>query len=370
MITKSEILEALKNVMDPEVHVSIVTMNMVRNVDISPNGHIAITVALTVPSCPLASTIQKDIQDIILALEDVRSVEVTLSSMSDEEKERMWENLQAKRGKGQPQLQRPGAWLARLPKKEITHIVAVISGKGGVGKSLVTALMATELKRQGFKVGILDADLTGPSMAKIFGLKGIGGVGADGVRPASSGLGVEVMSMNLLLKNPQEAVIWRGPIITNALRQLYMDVKWGALDFLLLDLPPGTSDVPLTIYQVFPIDGVVIVSSPQDLAGMIVMKAINMAKVMKIPLLGLVENMSYAVCPHCSERLEVFGPSKGEALAKAAGIPYLGALPLDPEISALCDEGKIEEYKSPVFAEMAKKVISTIPQAPRIITQQ
>ncbi len=218
-------------------------------------------------------------------------------------------------------------------------------------------MLATELKRRGYEVGVLDADLTGPSIAKVLGVsgkpyKGPGG----GIVPLRTKTGIKVMSINLVLDDPSMPVVWRGPIVNSVIRQLYWDVDWGDLHYLLVDLPPGTSDAPLTVFQSLPLDGVIVVSSPQELASMIVSKAVNMAKKMEIPILGLVENMSYLKCPDCGKRVDVFGEAKGEKLAVGLGLPFLGAVPLDPAVAQLSDQGRIEEYSSSIIANIADEL--------------
>ncbi|KJS81762.1 MAG: hypothetical protein JM58_16150 [Peptococcaceae bacterium BICA1-8] len=226
----------------------------------------------------------------------------------------------------------------------VKHVIAVMSGKGGVGKSTVTALLASSLKQKGFKVGILDADITGPSIPKLFGLKGMPQGSELGFLPVKSKSGIEIMSINLLLPHEDEPVIWRGPIISGVIKQFWEDVIWGDLDFLLVDLPPGTGDAPLTVLQSLPLDGVVVVTSPQDLANMVVRKAINMTKKMNIPILGLVENMSFIECPGCKEKLYPFGEGKTKEMAKEFNIPILGVLPLEASLSLKGDKGMIEDY--------------------------
>jgi len=226
----------------------------------------------------------------------------------------------------------------------VKHVIAVMSGKGGVGKSTVTALLASALKQKGYSVGILDADITGPSIPKLFGLKELP-QGTDlGLLPVKSKSGIEIMSINLLLPHEDEPVIWRGPIISGVIKQFWEDVIWGDLDYLLVDLPPGTGDAPLTVLQSLPLNGVVVVTSPQDLANMVVRKAINMAKKMNISILGLVENMSYIECPGCKEKLYPFGEGKTKEMAAEFNIPILGVLPLEPSLSLKSDKGLIEYY--------------------------
>lgn len=227
----------------------------------------------------------------------------------------------------------------------IKKIYAVMSGKGGVGKSSITSLIAISLKNQGYKVGILDADITGPSIPKVFGINNKrASSNGEGIIPVETSTGIKVISINLLLEDEERPVVWRGPIISGTVKQFYTEVNWGELDYLLIDMPPGTGDVPLTIMQSLPVDGLIIVSSPQDLVKLIVTKSINMAKSMDVPILGIVENMSYFVCPHCNEKLNVFGESKAEAISEEMGIPLIAKVPIDPDFVSLCDEGKIELY--------------------------
>ena len=226
----------------------------------------------------------------------------------------------------------------------IKHVLGVISGKGGVGKSLVTGILATELSRAGHKVGILDGDITGPSIPKMFGLSGVHANAMDElIIPCESAGGIKIMSTNLALENETDPVIWRGPILGNALQQFYEQTMWGELDYLLVDMPPGTGDVALTVFQSLPIEGVVIVSSPQDLVQMVVGKAVNMAAMMNIPVVGLVENMAYFKCPSCGERHEIFGPSRAAETCAAYGIDMLGQLPIDPKMAEACDKGIFEQ---------------------------
>ncbi len=236
---------------------------------------------------------------------------------------------------------------------KIRNIIAVMSGKGGVGKSLVTGLLAVALQRQGLKVGILDGDITGPSIAKEFGVRGMPSKSEGGITPLRSTGGLKVMSMNMFLPNSTDPVVWRGPMVSSAIKQFYSDVDWGTLDFLLVDLPPGTSDAPMTVMQSLPLDGVVIVSSPQMLATEIVMKCIKMVQQLKGKVVGVVENMSYLTMPDGS-RNELFGPSNGPELVVMTGSPLLAQIPIDPEIAMLCDAGKLEEYNSDTFDTLAE----------------
>jgi hydrogenase maturation protease len=234
-----------------------------------------------------------------------------------------------------------------------------MSGKGGVGKSLVASLAAIALKRQGYEVGILDADLTGPSIPKMFGILARPTGSETGILPVLSRSGIELMSINLLLPQEDDAVIWRGPLISNTIKQFWEDVLWGKLDYLVIDLPPGTADAPLTVMQSFPISGVIIVFTPQDLTTMIVRKAINMAQKMDKVVLGVVENMSYLYISEIDKRIELFGKSRGVEMAQAAGAPLLGQFPLDPELAKLCDQGNIERYDSEIMNSFGQ----SLPQA-------
>lgn len=230
-------------------------------------------------------------------------------------------------------------------KQNIKNIIAVMSGKGGVGKSSVTALLAVALRNKGFSVGIMDADVTGPSIPRLFGLKG-GQLqnGSRGIRPAKTKSEIEVISLNLLLPSEDEPVIWRGPVITGVINQFWTEVEWGDLDYLLVDLPPGTGDVPITVLQTLPLNGVIIVTTPQSLVSMIVTKAIKMAGKMDIPVIGIIDNYAYVECPDCKLKIKLFGNNNTEEMAGKLGIPLLGQLPLDPKFVEFCDQGQIEDY--------------------------
>lgn len=232
------------------------------------------------------------------------------------------------------------------PYGVLKNVVAVMSGKGGVGKSSITALLASALNKKGLKVGVLDADITGPSIPKVFGIKEKAQVIGDGILPPETPLGIKIMSINLILENEEDPVIWRGPLIAGTVKQFFEQVDWGDLDYLVVDLPPGTGDVPLTVMQSLPLNGLVVVSSPQELVALIVKKAINMAAKMSIPILGLIENMSYFECPDCKRKTELFGKSRAEAVASETGIQLLGRLPIVPELAQMSDEGKIEAFES------------------------
>jgi Mrp family chromosome partitioning ATPase len=244
---------------------------------------------------------------------------------------------------------------------KVDHIIAVMSGKGGVGKSLVTGLAGIVLKRSGFEVGILDADITGPSIPVMFGINKRPEVSKTGLLPVMSSSGIAIMSINLMLEREDDPVIWRGPLIGNTIKQFWEDVLWGKLDYLLIDLPPGTSDAPLTVMQSLPLFGIVIVFTPQELASMVVRKAINMTRdSMHIPILGVVENMSYLTIPGTEKVIEIFGKSRAEEMARVAGAPLLGRFPIDPELARICDDGEIESYNSDALNSFADSLIKII----------
>ncbi|MBP3877150.1 MAG: Mrp/NBP35 family ATP-binding protein [Lachnospiraceae bacterium] len=235
----------------------------------------------------------------------------------------------------------------------IGKVIGIVSGKGGVGKSMMTSILASAAVRAGKKAGILDADITGPSIPRMFGIDGIQVLGSDaGLIPASTSTGINVMSINLLLENSGDPVIWRGPVIAGAVKQFWTDVVWGDLDYLFVDMPPGTGDVPLTVFQSLPVDGIIIVTSPQELVSMIVGKAVKMAKQMNIPVLGLVENMSYITCPDCGRKIHLFGESGASAAASEWGIEKTAVLPVMPELASLCDQGRIEDVPEEITDEI------------------
>jgi ATP-binding protein involved in chromosome partitioning len=246
----------------------------------------------------------------------------------------------------------PRGMLQRMEKGGLSHVIAVGSGKGGVGKSSVATLLALELRRRGRTVGILDADITGPSVPKLLGMTGPLVDRGEGIEPATSRTGIPVVSSQFMVEDEKTPVIWRGPLVTRLITQFYGSVQWGKLDYLFIDMPPGTSDVPLTVFQTIPIDGMVFVLTPQDLAALIVKKAMNMARDLHVPLLGLVENMAWVACPHCGERIELFGPSRVQGIAEEYGVPVLGRLPVAPPVSALGDAGRLEEHTSPEVSEL------------------
>ena len=248
---------------------------------------------------------------------------------------------------------------------KVGRVIAVASGKGGVGKSFVTTMLAVAAMREGLKVGILDADITGPSIPKAFGLDGGTFQSQDGIEPRVSNGGIRVMSLNMLVADPSDPVVWRGPVIAGAVKQFWTDVHWGELDVMFVDMPPGTGDVPLTVFQSLPVDGVVVVSSPQELVEMIVSKAVKMAGMLKKPVLGLVENMSHVKCPDCGKVLELFGPSRIDAMAERFAIPATLRLPVDPSFAASIDAGAAELLDVPGAADFFRRISSAAKEGDR-----
>lgn len=239
----------------------------------------------------------------------------------------------------------------------VGKLIGVVSGKGGVGKSMVSSLLATELRRRELSVGILDADITGPSIPKAFGLRGnCEAAPLGGIMPMTTKTGIEVISLNLLLEDASAPVVWRGPVIAGTVKQFWTDAVWGSLDYMVVDCPPGTGDVPLTVFQSLPLDGIIIVTSPQELVSMIVGKAVRMAQLMNIPIIGVVENMSYVKCPDCGKELHIFGESHVEEVAKEYDIPVLAKMPIDPALANLCDKGAIELFEGDAIAPVADAV--------------
>jgi Mrp family chromosome partitioning ATPase len=353
MVDKSQVIEALRQVDDPELGQSIVELGMVHDVAVD-DGAVSFTLALTTLACPLRENIVADAKQALLALDGVGDVQVELREMTPQEKEAIWPD--------QPKHQQQQQAGVAKHLNHVKHVVAVMSGKGGVGKSSVAALLAVALRRQGKRVGVLDADITGPSIPKMFGLHDPPPMGPVGIIPAETEEGIHVMSINLLLPDEDEAVIWRGPLISGAIKQFWGDVVWGDLDYLIVDLPPGTSDASLTVMQSMPLNAVVLVTSPQDLAGMVVRKAARMAEHLNVDIAGVVENMSYATCPHCGEQIEVFGPSQSQETTERLDVPFLGRLPLDPELARRCDAGEIERYGAEAFEPIAEKVVKHVPE--------
>ncbi|MGN0642641.1 MAG: P-loop NTPase [Huintestinicola sp.] len=251
----------------------------------------------------------------------------------------------------------PESFIEKLHKKSsVKKVIGIVSGKGGVGKSLVTGLMASAFARKCCHTAILDADITGPSIPKMFGLSGRAMAAEDGLIPMRTRFGIDIMSINLLLENPTDPVIWRGPVIAGVVKQFWTDVIWDDVDYMFVDMPPGTGDVPLTVFQSIPLDGIIIVTSPQDLVSMIVSKAVGMAEMMNIPIVGIVENMSYAECPDCGKKIKLYGESHIDAIAADNGLKVLGRLPVSPKIAECCDMGVVEEIEGDWLADAVAAV--------------
>jgi len=321
--------EALKKVLVPGTMRSLVQMNLVRSAEVK-DGKAKINLA----SAAIPEQQHSWLKDkVAAAVSEVSGVEeVTVDLVEAKPKE----------------------------LNQIEKIIAVMSGKGGVGKSLVAGLLATAFAREGKAVGVLDADITGSSIPKMFGLNARPSGSETGILPVLSRSGIEIMSMNLLLPSEEEAVIWRGPLLSKAITQFWEEVLWGKLDYLVIDLPPGTGDAPLTVMQSIPISGVIDVFTPQELTEMVVMKAVKMAQKLNVRVLGVVENMSYLALPETGKKMEIFGRSKGEEMAKASGAPLLGKLPIDPELARLCDEGEIERYSSDAVSEFFTNMVAVL----------
>jgi Mrp family chromosome partitioning ATPase len=349
MLDKDKVLEALARVNDPELHRSLTDLNMVRKVDIKENI-VEISLAITVPNCPFKSQIEADVRAAVGTLPGVNEVVIHMGAMTDEERKA---------------LMGTSAEGTAAKYNHIQCVVAVMSGKGGVGKSLVTGLLATALVREGYQVGVLDADITGPSIPMLFGLHGPVEPGPVGIRPLQSRTGIKVISMNFLLANEDQPVIWRGPLIGKAITQLWGDVMWGDLDYLLVDLPPGTSDASLTTMQSLPVNGIVMVTTPQSLAVMIVRKAVHMAQSVGVPIIGVVENMAYFVCPDTGKQHFIFGPSHTGEVTLTASAPLLAQLPIDPRVAVLCDAGQVETVTLAETPALLKAFIKAVPVTER-----
>ncbi|MGD8244684.1 MAG: Mrp/NBP35 family ATP-binding protein [Anaerolineae bacterium] len=346
-MTEGDVLDALRGVIHPEMKRSLVELGMIKGVTVA-DGAATVTLALPFKEIPIKDDLVRDTRSAVGDLDSSLAVEVALVEMSQQERATF---MAAAEGGQKP----------AQSVNEIDHVVAVLSGKGGVGKSSVAALLAVALNRAGQRVGVLDADITGPSQPKMFGLHSPPPMSPQGISPARTASGIELMSINLLLPSEDEAVIWRGPLISGAIKQFWTEVVWGKLDTLVVDLPPGTSDASLTVMQSIPLSGVVLVTSPQDLAGMVVRKAARMTQHMGAPILGLIENMSYAICPECGAKIEIFGPSQAAYTATHLGVPLLGQIPLDPELSRHCDTGAIDRYESEAFAPIAEQLMARMP---------
>lgn len=342
-ISESELYTALSQARHPEFEEhNLVELGMIPRIKVNGNL-VEITLALPFPNPPIKERLVGLVRDAVGDVVDEQmTAEVRTVQMAPEQKAAFMARV---RGEKVP-----------VAANHISHVIAVASGKGGVGKSSVAGLLAAALRRDGLQVGVLDADITGPSIPKMFGVRHLPPSKTHEIRPAESRTGIKLMSINLLLPDEEQAVVWRGPLISRAIEQFWRDITWGELDYLIIDLPPGTSDAALTVTQSLPLRGIVLVTSPQDLAGMVVCKAASMAEHLGVPVIGLVENMSHVICPQCGAKIEVFGPSRADATAQRIGTRLLGHIPLDAELATLCDAGRIEAYSSNEFDEIMYNV--------------
>jgi len=330
MPTREELTESLAAILVPGASRTLAQLNLVREVTVTGDkAEITLANAALLPEAQ--EWLKQRVEKVAGALPGIKEVNVAFTDAKPKE------------------------------LNEIGNVIAVMSGKGGVGKSLVASLTAVALRRQGYEVGILDADITGPSIPRMFGISSRPSGGETGIMPVPSRSGVAVMSINLLLASEDDAVVWRGPLIARAITQFWEEVLWGKLDYLIVDLPPGTADAPLTVMQSLPISGMIAVFTPQDLTAMVVRKAVKMARQMEKKIIGVVENMSYLYVAEIDKKIELFGPSRGDAMAKDAGAPLLGRLPIDPALAKLCDEGNIERYDAAAFNEYTEKLSAAVP---------
>ena len=346
MPTQTEVIDALRKVTDPELGRNLVELNMIHDLAIAQDGSISFTIALTAPGCPLRESMAANARAVVKALPGVAEVFTGFREMTGAERSAALNRAQA------PQLPKLNEF------NRIKQVIAVMSGKGGVGKSSITAALAVGLMRRGQKVGILDADITGPSIPRLFNLPS-GGLRASeqGMLPAVTRKGIKVVSTNLLLPEEDLPVVWRGPMISATIRQFWGEALWGRLDTLLVDLPPGTSDAAIAVVQNLPLKGVVLVTTPQELAAMVVKKAVRMLTELKVPILGVVENMSYFRCPDNGKEYPIFGPSHADEIAAKAGVAVWARLPIDPTLAELFDAGRAEELLTPEFLDLASHLI-------------
>jgi len=329
MANEDEIRHVIDGLLAPGAMRSLAKLNLVREIEVA-DGRATISIASTALSPKAQDVIRKDVVGATTGFDGIKKAEVN--------------------------------FLDESPKdlNDIRSVVAIMSGKGGVGKSLISALTAVALTRRGYEVGILDADITGPSIPKMLGVRDHPFGTNSALLPPLSATGIPIMSINLLLSNEDDAVIWRGPLIGKAIKQFWEEVLWGRLDYLLVDLPPGTADAPLTVMQSLPLSGVIIVFSPQELAAMVVKKAVHMAQQLNVPIMGVVENMSYFQLPGSDKRIQMFGSSRASDMANSAGAPLLGQFPIDPELAQLCDRGMIEQYQSAEMDTFGEAVMDAL----------
>ena len=320
MLTKEQVQEIAGAVLDPVLNLPLSEFKAIKNVVVDGDA-VAVTVC---PGYPVKSVADELASRVKTALTQAGAASALVTVSGEIIAHRVQRTLKTMAG--------------------VKNIIAISSGKGGVGKSMTSALLACAMARRGYHCGILDADITGPSIPKLFGIHGRAMADDKGCWPIQSRMGIDVMSINLLVENEEDPVVWRGPVIAGAVKQFWTDVVWKDVDFLFVDMPPGTGDVPLTVFQSLPVDGIVVVASPQELVSMIVAKAVNMAEMMKVPMLGIVENMSYIVCPDCGKHINVFGNSHVDEVAAKHHLPVLAKCPIDPKLAELSDAGMIETY--------------------------
>jgi Mrp family chromosome partitioning ATPase len=338
-LSEESVYDALSVIEHPEMpRTNLLELGMIHSVNIH-NGQVKVILALPTLNASVKDDLILRVEQSVEKIDDVLEVEIDTVEMDADQKEAF--KAVSREAKRRPKVSR-----------RINNVIAVMSGKGGVGKSSVAVLLASALQRRGFQVGVLDADITGPSIPMMFGAQHPPEPAPDGILPVQSHLGIKIMSINLLLPDTDQPVVWRGPLISRAIEQFWRDILWGDLDFLIVDLPPGTADAALTVMQSLPLDGIVLVTSPQDLAGMVVRKAANMATHLGIRLIGLIENMSHVICPTCGTQIDVFGRSRSFETVRSIGIPLLGHLPFDTRIATLCDQGEIERYIGDEFEKI------------------
>jgi Mrp family chromosome partitioning ATPase len=343
-LSESSVYEALAMVKHPEIeNLNLVELGMIQEISVEQDC-VNVKLALPFREVPIKEVLITKVRNAVNEIAHGMETEVDVTEMNEDQLASFMAIVKSQQSHSKS-------------RQEVARILAVMSGKGGVGKSSVAGLLASALRRRGLQVGILDADITGPSIPKIFGVHKAPVAGPEGIIPVESGTGIKLMSINLLLPQEDQPVVWRGPLIGRTIEQFWNDIAWGGLDYLIIDLPPGTSDAALTVMQSLPLDGIVLVTSPQDLAGMVVRKAANMAKLLGIPLVGLIENMSHVVCPQCGAVIEAFGPSQTEGTAHLIGTHWLGRIPLTPELAVLCDKGEIEGYLNNEFEILTERVI-------------
>ncbi len=329
MSIEEQIMQRLDELFVPHVVRSLRQMNLIKGINVT-DSRAAITLASTAIDEGSREWLKSKIEESLVGLPGIDGIEIKFVDAKPAE------------------------------LNSIKHVIAVMSGKGGVGKSLVSSLLAVSLRRSDHEVGILDADITGPSIPKMFGISERPSGSDSGILPVTTRSGIELMSINLFLPQEDEAVIWRGPLIGKTITQFWEDVLWGTLDYLIVDLPPGTADAPLTVLQTLPITGTVIVFTPQDLTAMIVKKAVNMCRHMNKRILGVVENMSYLHVPEINKDIEIFGKSRGEEMAQAASAPLMARIPIDPQLASLCDGGEIERYDAPFIGPLGEQLVDNV----------